>query len=244
MNKNQNMWPIKNFNNYLWVIEEIIWKIDVSWKKEYILPLYRWQSEDFPLLPSIARMHPEINTSINEKKSIEELKRRSGLLLWNNYENNWDLLVLIQHHWLKTRLLDWTTNPLVALWFACNNEKKRDQDSYVYIFLATEDYILDDKLKQDPWELSSTKILKPNQNNNRIIAQSGWFTAHPFSSTAKKFVNLTTHRLYWGNVFKLRIPANQKEDILKKLNIFGINFQSMFPDLEWFCKQINWEFNL
>lgn len=45
-----------------------------------------------------------------------------------------DLLAKLQHFGFPTRLLDVSTNPLVALYFACSDKKAMECDGAVYIF--------------------------------------------------------------------------------------------------------------
>lgn len=49
-------------------------------------------------------------------------------------KGRFDALVKMQHFGMPTRLLDTTTNPLVALYFACESKAEKENDGAVYIF--------------------------------------------------------------------------------------------------------------
>lgn len=50
--------------------------------------------------------------------------------------NVWEWMILAQHHGLPTRLLDWTLNPRVALYFAVgrNEDEHQDVDGVLWLF--------------------------------------------------------------------------------------------------------------
>jgi hypothetical protein len=84
--------------------------------------------------------------------------------------------------------------------------------------------------------------LKPTLNNERIIAQAGWFTAHKYSITDGCFVDLIKNKEIKDMIIEITIPLDLKKNIVSNLNIFGINDQSLLPGIIGICKHLNWEF--
>ncbi len=204
--------------------------------------LFRGQAEDKPLLPSIVRDTPDVDTTELEKEMLNDFIRRSGLLVDREMRSEWEWLIYAQHHGLKTRLLDWTSNPLVALWFACSNPYFMNIDSFVYILKGQKENLVDSNSKESPFEIKFTRILKPTLNNNRIVAQAGWFTAHRYYHKAKRFVKLEYNDKLKDGISLIIIPSEIKPDILNKLSVYGVNNRTLFPDVVGLCNHLNWKY--
>ena len=71
-----------------------------------------------------------------ERAILRDFKRTAIPFLAMQPENEWEWLALAQHHGLPTRLLDWTTNPLVAAYFACSDSSE-GEDSACAILSST-----------------------------------------------------------------------------------------------------------
>ncbi|HYE56660.1 MAG TPA: FRG domain-containing protein [Chitinophagaceae bacterium] len=145
--------------------------------------------------------------------------------------SDWDLLAIAQHNGLPTRLLDWSSNPLIAAFFAVIDNY--DEDGAIYAHYTK--FTIDEN-KQQPFDGSIKKNTRyrPRAVSRRIINQFGYFTYHVDPGRAMNSNNT------YGEIEKIIIPAKIKEQTVFALNQFGVNFLTIYPDLEGLSKQLSW----
>ncbi|WP_258100620.1 FRG domain-containing protein [Marinoscillum pacificum] len=122
---------IDSFEKYLKEIEE------VTVPRPYFRGQAKRVSDGFVLVPSLGRPDFKVPKRLSDLFDFEcrVLDTFANHVIGHvNHipRNDWEMLALAQHHGLPTRFMDWTTNPLVALYFACRNAIN-GSDSAVYI---------------------------------------------------------------------------------------------------------------
>ena len=204
--------------------------------------LFRGHREaNWPLLPKISR--PEYRTPNfieTEREILNDFKRMA--LQHNNDINEyslWDLIPFAQHHGLPTRLLDWSTNPLAALWFAFEEETNVCGERCVWGFRVVSGYFAD--TDKTPFNQLRTVVYRPNHMTRRITAQNGWFTNHKYNIKSKSFVKLEENQLMYPSLAKFTFKNDIRLEILNTLDVLGINKYSLFPDLDGLTKYITWK---
>lgn len=220
-------------------VKDLIYSIE-SFSHD-VLILYRGQDCFEPLFPKIARRKPAVNTGLIERTMLEELKRRTVHDSIFIGKDDWDCLVYAQHYGLATRLLDWTTNALVALWYAAC-DLNVEHDGYVYLIFPGEHLFVDKQKEPDPFSISDIRVLKPNYNNPRIAAQNGWFTVHPYSEERGRFIEFDEDDKVDLRVLLKSIAGGKKLEIIRLLDMLGVNHESIYPDIDGMCQYLNWKF--
>jgi hypothetical protein len=232
MDHEYKTYSVSTFKEY----QDIILSIPTN---EFVL--YRGQPLDKPLLPKIARFQAENVESI-EKEMLEDFKRRSLHLIDSQPANSWDWLALAQHHGMATRLLDWSENPLNALWFSMvQNGEMNSEYSVVWGFRVPNQDIINSSENADPFHEGITKVFKPNHITKRISAQLAWFTVHKFNNE-RKFTPFEKNPEYGSRLFKIKISCKCFSECKKRLHNFGINSATMYPDIDGLAKHVEWLF--
>lgn len=239
---------IKKFSDFVTFVEKE-YKNNQSEIRNALL-LFRGQDVDMPLLPKLAR-ELKVKNELGighlsrydfhsvEMMMLEEFKRRARPLLDREPESECDWLSIAQHHGLHTRLLDWTENPLVALFFALI-DSGYERDSIVWLLRIDKKEILKPNKELDIFNQDTTKIFKPNFVSKRLIAQSGWFSIHKYLKGKNIFIPLEDNARFKKFLTKILIQGDMKTDMIKQLDACGINSSTLFPDLDGMCGYLNW----
>lgn len=200
--------------------------------------LYRGQPTDEKLLPRLARLDFLEPTLDVEKKMLAEFKRRSLPHLDAKPETDWDWLALAQHHGMATRLLDWTSNPLAALWFTVRQPPQKEKPGVVWVFQAKEENYAQPTHESSPFDGKRTQIFRPSHLSKRIVVQSGWFTVHRYIDEKRGFIPLEINNIYRDSLAKLTIPSKSFASMRASLRRCGVNHAALFPDLDGLCLEI------
>lgn len=162
---------------------------------------------------------------------------------FQNDQTVYERLITMQHFGMPTRLLDVTRNPLVSIFFACNNLKRKDSDGVIFTFkpekksefLNFEDKNLEDlsilfnhgKLKETSESkefLSKIWFIKGVAKNQRIHNQSGDFI---FVGNGDN----VTKKLHQLPKMSIIIDAKSKEVLIEQLESLNIHGGAVYPDL-------------
>jgi len=198
-------------------------------------PLFRGQGKRRNLLPSICRDQPEVLCVERERKMLRQFRLQGASLLTPKL-TDLELLVVAQHFGMKTRLLDWSTNPLAALWFACTSRQAGD----VYVYVLDADTFQDEDIyEEDPFSHAETLVFQPRLDNPRVLAQNGWFSLHRYSHSNECFVPLENQSQMRDKLSEWVIPGPERMFILNTLSRMGVDDRTMYPGLEGLGRSLN-----
>ena len=179
---------------------------------------------------------------------------RSAGAMYLNSDNAVEIYFAAQHFGMPTRLLDWSANPLAALFFACVDEPTKD--GFVYAMnarkiippnaLRTKTEKLPQSImsmrhpfikyavglsfwdKENPDHHPHVLPVQPDTVPGRISQQSSCFTLHMHRAPDVNNDSLIT----------IRIDAERKSKIRDELRRLNINQFTVYCDLDHLSKEI------
>lgn len=203
-------------------------------------------NSDWKLLPSIARLDPSLSPIKHdngwqgiENNLLGEFKRYASMHLKQEPKSKLEWMIQAQHHGLPTRLLDWSTNPLKALYFAVENTKYDDVDGKVFVFTPRM-WSTSEQSISNIEKTNCIDVFYPVVINDRVLAQEGCFILFPQREDHDEFKPLeegfsTQDAVGMSSII---VKKEIKPIIRKQLEKLGVNDMTMFPDLDGISKNI------
>lgn len=193
---------------------------------------FRGQSQQWPILPKAYR--PPFSGTDNKFVSLADSRLRqwkSEALLYLREMNavpdsDWNWLAVAQHFGVATKVADWTSNPLVALFFAVFNDVGCDGELIIWSF----DSSSYNPPPIAPSEVCSVILFRPEPTFARLRFQQGMLSYHPTPES-----EIPSEQLV-----RISIPSASKLHLQNQLYRCGIDHETIFSSLDHLAEKINW----
>jgi hypothetical protein len=247
---------------------ERIKEIENKWETKKYGKLILWyrgvQKSYWALTPKLYRVDDQVKSLLQIEDEIrEEFVRRAPSLNQYKPDNAWEWYFLMQHYGAATRLLDWTEDPQVGLYFAVKdseglhdaavwvldawrlNKEKNVVGRYEVLPTGSPGLSRLDIRRYRPWlpdRFDAEQQLKkkfpvavyPNHFDRRIAAQRSCFTVHGVKKKGLDNIFPASKRL----LSKILIPSYATEQIRDELNSYGMDEATIYPDMEGLGKSV------
>jgi FRG domain len=222
-------------------------------------PWYRGQEHyGWPLKPSLYRPSTTVDPEF-ERELIRDFRIKCADFVSIRPQSEIDWLFLAQHHGVPTRLLDWTENPLVALYFATAEHQNADRQIWALnpwrmnsgslegkTTIPTTDsddfkaYIVDVTTVNREVTAELPLAIRAFYSFRRSNAQSAVFTIHGRNTKGidrmKRYKNKTF-------LLSLRVAASKKYSIRQELYRLGVHEWSLFQSLDALAKTLAFRYS-
>ncbi len=219
---------------------------------EQVYEMFRGQGRDcWKLLPTISRKLDNPNQAEEiEKKIITDFDfemERKGYskslqksFLDSAFHTEWLLLQQSQHYRIPTRLIDWTINWEVALFFAVSNPSDDYYDGQFWIYVVPPGKLITDNtdlhyLDLDPFTFDLTIFLNSSGYldngyldkiaERRKFRQNGRFCIQPYRNIFTPLEEQDEHK---PNLIKIIIPKELKKIIRENLKKRNYTTESLY----------------
>lgn len=216
------------------------------------LPLisYRGHGDaSWELLPTLCRQKslPISYLENYEKEMISVFRSRFSLEGWTDIE----ILAFSRHHGAPTRLLDWTSNPLVGLWFAISDKSLDEKDGVVFQLnlLSKSDVIgANPELTlehADTCPRTPVHIVTSPQKISRTDRQRSIFSISTFKDDkALMPLDTLTQASPQNPIRKFPVSSKFKPSVRRLLSDLGLDAFSIYGDPDSFGKSLSTQFDL